>query len=293
MSGLYTPGSTVKPFVAIGALNEKIIDPTKNIFSSGEISIQNPYFPDKKSVFKDWKAHGWVDVHKAIAVSSNVYFYAIGGGFEDQEGLGIKKIERYTRMFGLGESTGIDLPGEIDGVIPNPDWKEENFEDGEWRVGDTYHTAIGQYGFQITPIQLARAISVLANGGKEINPHILIGINDAQARNEDIISGAVHIDSVHFDTIRDGMRHAVTNGTAKGLNVPYVEIAAKTGTAELGVSKLLVNSWITGFFPNENPRYAFVVVMERGPQDNLIGALYVMRQLFDWMNVETPEYLEK
>ncbi|MFC1720852.1 penicillin-binding transpeptidase domain-containing protein [Patescibacteria group bacterium] len=293
VSGLYTPGSTVKPFLALGALHEEIISPTKSIFSSGEISIQNPYFPDKKSVFKDWKAHGWVDVYKAIAMSSNVYFYAIGGGYEDQEGLGIKKIEVYTRMFGLGESTGVDLPGEVDGVIPNPDWKEDNFEDGEWRVGDTYHTAIGQYGFQITPIQLARAIAVLANGGKEINPHVLIGINDTQTRGENIISGIVKIDEDNFDIIKKGMRQAVTEGSAKGLNLSYVKVAAKTGTAELGVSKSLVNSWITGFFPYENPRYAFAVVMEKGPRDNLIGALYVMRQLLDWMSVETPEYFEK
>lgn len=284
VSGLYTPGSIVKPYLAIGALAEGIITPWKEILSTGSISIQNPYFPDKKSVFNDWKAHGLVDMRRAIAVSSDVYFYEIGGGYQDQPGLGIEKIEKYVRLFGLGAETGIDLPGEVDGVIPNPDWKAENFNGEKWFLGNTYHTAIGQYGFQVTPIQVARAVAAIANGGELLTPHLATSLSPTERK--------IDINKNFFNIVREGMRLGVTEGTAKGLDMWGVNIAAKTGTAELGISKELVNSWVTGFFPYENPRYAFAVVMERGPRGNTLGGLYVMRELLDWMVENTPEYLK-
>jgi len=284
VSGLYTPGSIVKPFIAIAALNEKIISPEKKILSTGSISIQNPYFPDLKSVFKDWRPQGWVNIKDALAISSNVYFYEVGGGFKDQKGLGISKIEKYVNMFGLGELTGIDLPGEVKGIIPNPKWKAENFNGEAWHLGDTYHTAIGQYGFSITPLQMVRGIAAIANYGKLVTPHV---VKTDSVKYKDING----ISKVNFDIVKSGMRQAVTDGTAKGLNIPQVQIAAKTGTAEVGISKKRVNSWILGFFPYENPRFAFTVVMEKGPRENTIGGLYVMRQLLEWMSVNTPEYL--
>ena len=285
VSGLYTPGSTVKPFIAIAALNEKIITPEKKILSTGSISIQNPYYPDLKSVFTDWKAHGLVNIKDALAVSSNIYFYEVGGGFEDQKGLGISKIEKYVRMFGLGEVTEVDLPGEVNGIIPNPKWKAENFGGEQWRIGDTYNTSIGQYGFQVTPLQLVRGIAAIANNGKLLSPHIVKGLKT----NFSIIK---EIDQSSFDVVKSGMRQAVTDGTAKGLNIPQVKVAAKTGTAEVGTSKKFVNSWIVGFFPYENPKYAFTVVMEKGPRHNTVGGLFVMRQLLEWMSINTPEYLK-
>ncbi len=285
ISGLYTPGSTVKPFVALGALNEKVITSEKKILSTGSISIQNPYFPDLKSVFTDWKEHGWVDVRDALAVSSNVYFYEVGGGFEDQNGIGIAKIEEYIRAFGLGEIAGIDLLGEVEGVIPNPTWKAEQFDGEPWRLGDTYNTSIGQYGFQVTPIQLAKGIAAIANKGELVSPHV---VKDIKVKNSRVDK---NIDGFNFDIIGEGMRQAVTDGTAKGLNVPSVKVAAKTGTAEVGISKKLVNSWIVGFFPYEKPRFAFVVVMEKGPRENTVGGLFVMRQILDWMTIHAPEYL--
>ncbi|MBT3282589.1 hypothetical protein HON59_01080 [bacterium] len=285
-SGLYTPGSTVKLFVSLGALNEKLITPEKQILSTGSISIPNPYFPDKESVFVDWKAHGYVDMRDAIAVSSNVYFYEVGGGFEGQKGLGIKNIEKYMRMFGFGEKTDIydEVLEEKIGVIPNPEWKEENFDGEEWRVGDTYHTAIGQYGFQVTALQLSRAVAAIANGGKLYKPTLLLDGGGQSDR--------ASVRKKHYPTVREGMRQAVTDGTAKGLYIPQVKIAAKTGTAQLGTTKTYVNSLVVGFFPYDNPKYAFAVIMEKGKQSNTIGALYIMRQLFEWMAINTPEYLK-
>ncbi len=286
VSGLYTPGSIVKPFFALGALKEGVIDPYKEILSTGSISIPNPYFPEEKTVFKDWRANGWTNMAEAIAVSSDVYFYEIGGGFEDQKGLGIVNIEKYARIFGIGESTGVDLPDEKDGIIPSPEWKIKNFAGDPWRIGDTYHTSIGQYGFQVTPFQMARATAAIANFGKLVTPHFLLNDKEMEKR-----TSLLQFEKNSFDVIHDGMRQAVTTGTASALSVPYVRVAAKTGTAQLGINKNKVNSWVIGFLPYENPRYAFTIMMEAGPTTNSVSASTVMRELLDWMNIYTPEYL--
>ena len=284
--GLYTPGSIVKPFIALAALEEGVITPLKEIVSTGSISVPNPFDPAKPTVFKDWKAHGAVDMRKALAVSSDVYFYEIGGGFEGQKGLGIAAIETYLRLFGFGETPpGSDFWGEA-GVIPNPEWKRENFQGDGWRLGNTYHTAIGQYGLQVTPLQAARAVAAIANGGKLLEPRIIVE-KDAPP-----LFRVLPLQAASFAVVREGMRDAVREGTASGIWLPSVSIAAKTGTAELGALKKLVNSWIIGFFPFERPRYAFAVIMERGPRENTVGALYVMREVLEWMSAHTPEYLQ-
>jgi len=287
ISGLYTPGSIVKLFVALAALEEDIIDPKKEILSTGSISIQNPYDPEKKTIFMDWKAHGPVDMKKALAVSSNVYFYEIGGGFGGQQGLGIDRLNKYFSIFGFGKSSedGI-FEGPI-GTIPSPSWKEKVFPGDPWRIGDTYFTSIGQYGFQVTPLQILRGVGSIANSGLLLHPSILKISGEIG-----VMAERVDINSDNFKIVREGMRQSVLAGTASGLNVSFVEVAAKTGTAELGVSKSFVNSWVTGFFPYNNPRYAFVVIMERGPRANIYGATFVMRELLDWMRIYKPEYLK-
>ncbi len=290
VAGLYAPGSIVKPFVALAALNEGVISPEKKIYSSGSISIPNPYFPDKRSVFYDWKAHGLVDMKKALAVSCNDYFYEIGGGFEGQKGLGIRKIEKYAKMFGLGGLTGIDLDGEKKGVVPNPEWKRRNFKDSMWRIGDTYNASIGQGFFQVTPIQMAVYAAAVANGGKIVRPRL--NRQPLPADPPTTVVGEIDIPEKYFRAVREGMRMAVLSGTAAALNVPNVEIAAKTGTAEVGAAKKLVNSWIIGFFPYEKPRFAFAAVLERGPYKNMVGALYAVRQIIEWMGAAEPDYFE-
>jgi penicillin-binding protein 2 len=284
-SGLYAPGSVIKPLLALAALNENIIDPNKKILSTGSISIPNPYHPNQKTVFKDWKAHGWTNMKEAIAVSSDVYFYTIGGGFEGQKGIGITNIEKYARLFGLGEKTGVDLLGEKSGTIPSPQWKAKNFKNDPWRIGDTYHTSIGQYGFQVTPLEIIRAISAIANRGKLVTPHFIL--NDTFRENQ---INNIDFKKEHYEIIHEGMRGTVSYGTAGALNVPYVKVAAKTGTAQLGVNKDRINSWVAGFFPYENPKYAFTILLESASSSNNVGASIVMRQLLDWMSLNTPEY---
>ena len=285
ISGLYVPGSIIKPILALGALKENIIDPNKEILSNGFISIPNPYVKDGETIFKDWKIHGYTAMREAIAVSSDVYFYTIGGGFKDQRGLGISNIEKYAKLFGIGEKTNIDLPDEKSGNIPSPIWKEKNFPGDPWRLGNTYHTAIGQYGFQVTPIEMVRAISAIANNGTLITPHLLL--ENTEDNKKVFITD---IKKEHYEIVKEGMREAVTYGTAVALNVPYINVAAKTGTAQLGVSKNRVNSWIVGFFPYENPKYAFTIMMESGPAQGGVGASSIMRQFLDWMSINTPEY---
>jgi penicillin-binding protein 2 len=287
VSGLYSPGSIIKPFLGYGALVENIISPLKLIFSNGSISIPNPYFPDKKSVFKDHGSFGYVDMRRAIAISSDVYFYEIGGGFESQKGLGIINIDKYARMFGIGEKTGINLNNEKDGTIPTPEWKTKTFKGDIWRVGDTYNTAIGQYGFQVTPIQMARAVAGIANIGTIYTPHITL--SDKNFEFPQII---IPVDIEKMKVIHEGMRMAVTEGTSMALNIPSVKVAAKSGTAQVGLGNTNTNSWIIGFFPYDNPKYSFALVMERGPKAASGNATQVMSEVIDYMSVYTPEYLK-
>ncbi|MBK5215208.1 MAG: hypothetical protein JJE53_00140 [Candidatus Pacebacteria bacterium] len=287
ISGLYSPGSIVKPFLGYAALVENVISPLKVILSNGSISIPNPYFPEKRSVFKDHGSFGYVDMRKAIAVSSDVYFYQIGGGFESQKGLGIVNIDKYSKVFGIGEKTGINLAGEKEGTIPTPEWKTITFKGEPWRVGDTYNTSIGQYGFQVTPIQMAKAVAGIANMGEIYTPHITL--NDENFKSP---STSIPVDQNNMKVIFEGMRMAVTEGTTTALNLPTVKVAAKSGTAQVGYGNTNTNSWIIGFFPYENPKYAFALVMERGPKAASGNATRVMSEVIDYMSVYTPGYLE-
>ncbi len=285
VGGLYTPGSIVKPFVALGALTENIISPDKKILSTGKIEIQNPYNKDEKTVFRDWKAHGLVDMRQAIAVSSDVYFYEVGGGYEGQKGLGILNIEKYFELFGFGALTGLDLGSEKEGNIPSPEWKADNFDGEPWRLGDTYHTAIGQYGMLVTPLQVVRAYAAIANNGILLTPRLL-----TTKFGEKIEGKKLDMSPQYLQIIREGMRQSVLMGTAVGLNTKIVPIAGKTGTAELGITKDYVNSWTTGYFPYDKPKYAYVIMMEHGSRHNTVGATAVMRALVDDMAKITPEY---
>jgi penicillin-binding protein 2 len=287
ISGLYSPGSIVKPFLGYGALVEGVISPFKLILSAGSISIPNPYFPDQKSIFRDHGSFGYVDMKKAIAVSSDVYFYQIGGGYQDQKGMGILKIDEYSKLFGMGEKTGLNLFGEKSGIIPTPEWKKKTFKGDPWRVGDTYNTSIGQYGFQVTPIQMAKATAGIASMGKMTTPHITK--KDINIESE---AKQLDIDINKMKVIHEGMRMCVTEGTCSALYMPSLEVAGKTGTAQVGLGNTNTNSWIVGFFPYQNPKYSFALVMERGPKQASGNATRVMREVIEYMSIYTPEYIE-
>ncbi len=284
VGGVYTPGSIVKPFVAYAALAEKLISPEKVIESYGYLLLPNPYDPGNPTKFMDWRSQGAMTMREAIAFSSNVYFYIIGGGFGDQKGLGITKIKQYMTDFGLGSKTGIILSGEQEGTVPDPEWKQKVFED-DWRLGDTYHTSIGQFGFQTTPLQMLRAYGALANGGKLFVPHLEKGVIGT--------STDLHLEKSYLDIVHEGMRMTVNypRGTARSLERDDVAFAAKSGTAELGTNNAYVNSWAAGFFPYEDPQYAFILMMDKAPRSNALGATRVMGDVVEWMSINTPEYL--
>jgi len=284
VGGAYTPGSIVKPFVAYAALAENIISPNKVIYSNGELILPNRYNPSNPTRFADWRVQGAMTMREAIAFSSNVYFYIIGGGFEDQKGLGITKINEYVRLFGIGSKTGIALENEQVGTVPNPEWKREVFDD-DWRLGDTYLTSIGQFGFQSTPIQMLRAFAALANGGQLLTPHVEKG-KVAEAVD-------LNLNQAYLKIVNEGMRKTVNfdGGTARSLERKDVAIAAKSGTAEIGANNAYVNSWVAGFWPYEEPKYAFILLMDKAPRSNALGATRIMGDVVEWMSQNRPEYL--
>lgn len=289
VAGAYTPGSTVKPYLALGALNEGLITPNTTVFSTGSVEIPNPYDPKKSQLFHDWKkgGHGTTNVYKAIAESVNTFFYAIGGGYQGIQPLGILRIDDYVTKFGIGQKTGIDIDGEVAGNVPSPDWKKKTFPtDGSWRLGDTYNSAIGQFGFQATVLEMTRAVAAMANGGELVQPFVTMDPKTVTAPPQKITG----IDPKWYTVIHDAMRQTVTGGTAQVVNVPYVHAAVKTGTAQVGPRNSFMNSWSTGFFPYENPQYAFVVVMDKAKSTNETGATFVMRSVFDWMQLNEPQY---
>ena len=168
-------------------------------------------------------------------------------------------------------------------MIPTPEWKKEMFEGDEWRLGDTFITAIGQFGFQITPLQAVRFTAALA-GGELLTPRIAPG---------PVTAAPVGITEEHLQVAREGMRDAVVDGgTAAALNIAGIEIAGKTGTAEVGERKQFMNSWVVGFWPASEPKYAFAVVLERAPAGTLSGASPGMRAFFEWLIAEKPEYVD-
>lgn len=283
----YIPGSVMKLFVALGALTEKSISPETKILSGDPIRLPNPAHPGTFFVYKDWKAHGYVDMPVALGVSSNMYFYTVGGGYGDIEGLGIERLRTYFRMFGFGSKTGIDFVSEEEGFLPSPDEKALKYNGDPWRVGDTYLASIGQHEFGVTPLQLTRAIAVIANGGELVTPTLLM------RRVHEVSGVKLPISAEDFAVVREGMAYSVDNGTAAGLSVHSFSVSAKTGTAEVGGEKEYIHSWITGYFPRNEPRYAFTLMLERGPWGEEVGAVAVARDVLEWVHDHRPEYVAK
>jgi len=278
ISGHYPPGSTIKPIFASAALQEGVVRPSTQVFCAGTMSVPDKYIPDKYWTFYCWNLQGHREVNfvNAIALSCDIYFYTICGGtgwFRNP--LGLDRMERYARLFGFGEYTGIDLPGESRGLVPNEEWKlaQSWNKTGEpWVTGDTYNTAIGQGFVLVTPLQLLNMIVAVANGGTLYKPQIVHHIADAdgnitQSFRREIIR-QVPVDDEYLELVRRGMREGVVWGTAHRANLRQVAVAAKTGTAEYGLpdeqGHKPTHAWMVGFAPYENPEIAAVVFLESG-----------------------------
>lgn len=285
VSGAYSSGSTIKPFIAAAVLNENVVSPDYKVDDTlGYIAIENQYNPEITYIFHDWKAHGFVDIRKALAVSANVYFYVVGGGYGNIKGLGIERIEKYLRMFGFGSILGIDLPSETDGLIPDPAWKKIT-KNETWYTGDTYNVSIGQGDILITPLQLAAAVSAIANDGILYKPKVVSKITDTRNNiieefNPEIIRN-INIDKEKIKIVKEGMRGAVTEGSAYLLKDLPIKVAGKTGTAQVTNTFRKTNAWFAGFAPYENPEIAIAIVIE-GAGEGSTAAVPVAKQVFEW-----------
>jgi len=287
ISGTYLIGSTIKPLIASAALEENLISPQKKINCEGKITIPNPWNPELPTIKKDWTIHGLTDLKKAIAESCNVYFYTIGGGYDDQNGLGVVKIKKYLDLFGWEAKTGIDLPGEVAGFVPDKDWKKRTLKE-VWVDGDTYNLSIGQGFLKITPLEVATAFSAIANGGKLLQPQVLKEIIDGDknmiSKNEPKIIRDNFIDQNNLEIVREGMRWAVTGQNSPKassviLNSLPVSAAAKTGTAELGNDHY--NNWVTVFAPYDDPQIVLTIVLY-DVEKLQAAALPVAKELLNW-----------
>ncbi len=274
VTGQYPSGSTIKPVIAAAALAEGVIGPSTTVNSVGGIRINQWFFPD-------WKAggHGSTNVIKAIAESVNTFFYYIGGGYEDFTGLGVRLIAEYADRFGFSKPTGIDLPGEASGFLPDPDWKEE-VKGERWYIGDTYHLAIGQGDLLVTPLQIAQATATIANGGTWYRPHLVLKTTDSvtgehTALQPEVVNESV-VDPGVITTVRAGMRAAVDSGSSRAMQSLPVPSAGKTGTAQFGNNQF--HAWYTGFAPYDTPEVAVTVLVEAGGEGHA-AALPVARDI--------------
>ncbi|MDP2629582.1 MAG: penicillin-binding protein 2 [Candidatus Harrisonbacteria bacterium] len=284
VSGAYNPGSTIKPLVALAALKEGVADDVFGVESKGYIEIPNPYNPSNPSRFVDWKAHGWVNVRSALARSSNIYFYVVGGGFEDLVGLGIKRLKDYWSLFGFGEPTGIDLAFESEGFLPSPEEKE--VRTGQpWRVGDTYNVSIGQGDLTVSPLQLLSFTASIGNGGKIMRPYLMKSIQPVEGR-EEKQSAQLSFDYSDWEfeltEVRAGLEQAVSKeyGTAHLLSSLEMTSAGKTGSAQIQ-NNTKTNAFFVGYAPAENPSIAILVLVEDAKEGSL-NTVPVVYDVLDW-----------
>jgi len=278
IKGEYPSGSTIKPVIAAGALQDGIITDRTTVLSKGGLWLYDRWF------FPDWAAggHGITNVYKAIAWSVNTFFYMIGGGYEDFKGLGIEGLEKYMRLFGLGDKTGIDLSGESTGLVPNPNWKK-TVKKEDWYIGDTYHLSIGQGDLLVTPLQIANYIAPFVNGGKLYKPHIVQEIVSNDGDKQEIkpqILRENFIDQNNLDIVKKAMRQTVTVGSAHLLNNLNVAVGGKTGTAQWQTDKN-THAWFTGFAPYDKPEIVITILVEEGGEGSTV-CVPITYDILDW-----------
>ncbi len=307
ISGIYPPGSTFKLVTAAAGLQEKVITRKTILNAPGIIYLPNRNFPDDPNlaqpfvcwIHKHGGEHGDINITAAIAESCDIYFYKVGGGYPptDFDGLGVQTLADYARLFGYGELSGIDLPGENAGLIPDPKWKR--IAKGErWVTGDTYNMAIGQGDVLATPLQVTMMTAAIANDGILYQPQVVAAITDSESRlvqfNHPIVRREIPVKSKNFDIVREGMWMVVNweFGTAAEVALPDVEVAGKTGTAEffdpeIGrdlAGNLPSHAWFTAFAPYDNPEIAITVFVYNGGEGSMVAAPIaseILRGYFD------------
>ncbi len=261
-SGGYTTGSIIKPLVASAGLQEGVVNDKTIIVDRGYIDVVSQYQPGQFFRFRGWNPAGLgpMDVRKAIAWSSNIYFFTVGGGFGEIEGLGEERLTSYYRHFGLGENTGIDIPSELPGRVPDDAWKQAN-KGEQWFVGDTYNISIGQGDMLVSPLQITLAEASIANNGYLLQPTF-------SSSGKRVVRRELDIDKSNLQIVREGMREVLTSGsTAESLftNAQGANIAGKSGTAETNTpAGERPHAWYTAFGPYESPEVMLSVHLDHG-----------------------------
>ncbi len=286
-AGLYAPGSTIKPLHGMAALAERVVAPGRAVFSPGWLDVPNPFDPERPTRFLDWRFQGEVDLAAAIAQSSNVYFYLVGGGSPSPDpqgivddrnkgirGLGIEALRDWWKKFRLDRQTGIDLPGEARGFLPSPEWKQER-TDRPWFLGDTYNVSIGQGDLTVTPIALLNYIAGLAADGVMYEPHV------NRTRQASVLAD-LSAYAMELTEVQKGMRQTVTSpvGTAYLLHDLPVPVAAKTGSAQVRNNQE-ENAFFVGYAPYENPQIAILILVEQAKEGSL-NAVPIARDVLSW-----------
>lgn len=257
----YPSGSVIKPIVLLGALDTNTVTEDTIIHDRGALTVTSQYDPSVTFTYEGWDTSGLgpMDARRAIAMSSNIYFYTVAGGDNNFDGMGVDNLTKYMKMFGLGKETGIDLPSETAGRVPTPEWKQEQFNQA-WFTGDTYNLAIGQGDLLVSPLQMARAHAAIANGGKLMRPHL-----SSDARPE--VMARPDISDHDYQVAREGMR-MVTSG--RGTTSPAtfanvgVPVAGKSGTAETNPGVRDSHAWYSAFAPYDDPQLQGTVILEGG-----------------------------
>lgn len=254
ISGEYPPGSTFKIVTGTAALTEGKVAPEEKIFDSGHHWI----IPKGNA---EGEALGWINFQEAFAHSDNVYFYEMGNR------LGIDLLEKYARMFGLGQRTGIDLPYEAKGLVANREYKKKNFEDGDWYLSETFDAAIGQGFNLVTPLQAAMVMGEIAADGKRYKPHLVSRI---QTQDGDVIKefqpellSELQVPANVIKLVQEGLHDVTKFGTAASTFRGFpVDIAGKTGTAENSQGR--DHGWFVAYGPFDNPNIVVAVIVEQG-----------------------------
>ncbi len=265
----YHPGSVFKPIEALGGLEDGTIDGNSTFEDTGVIKIGDYAFNNWLWT-KSGTTDGMVNVIKALKRSNDIFFYKLG------EEMGVDKIKFWAIKFGLGETTGIELPGELTGLVPDDKWKREN-KGERWYLGDTYHLAIGQGDLTVTPLQINQETNIVATGGQKCNMSIL--------KDKEVKCTEVKAKAQNWDLVKEGMKEACkSGGTAWPLFNLKVPVACKTGTAELGDGSKDTHAWLTAFAPADNPQISITVMVERGGEGSDVAAPLVGDILKEWFN---------
>lgn len=259
IAGLYPPGSTFKAVTGTGIL-ESGISPYATVNSTGQYRFGGSVFRDSHKA-----GHGITNFAKSIEESVNTYYYVFS------QKAGIKNIDKYAKEYGIGEKTGIDIPGESTGTLPSPEWKKKRFkkkQDQKWLPGDLINMSIGQGYVLVTPIQIASVYQTIANNGVQLKPTVVdrfVTYNGKVEVNQPKFSRKLNVSPKTIKLLQNALRLPVmgSGGTAKILRIDGYPVSAKTGTAQNSGFRDN-HSWIAGYFPSDKPQIVFVSVVEGG-----------------------------